>query len=112
MTDITYTWKINALFVAPQLEGQTDVVLRAAWCLHGQADSVESEMQGTEQLVFSGGAFTPFDQLTQEQVIQWVQDLLGQTKIDQTKAQIVAKIQEQLLPPIDPIYKPAPWMAA
>ena len=56
----------------------------------------------------TGGSFTPYDQLTQQQVVGWCWD----TGVDQvaTEAAITANIDAQLNP--TEVQLPLPWAAA
>jgi len=42
--------------------------------------------------------YTPFDELTQEQVISWVQSALGEEQVDSLESSLEAQIQEKLNP--------------
>ena len=42
--------------------------------------------------------YTPFDQITKEQAVQWVKDTLGQEKVSEIEAALAAQIQEKLNP--------------
>ena len=56
-----------------------------------------------------GDNFTPYEDLTEAQVIQWVQDGLGIVGIDETKVIIEQQINSIIATPYPPIPQPLPW---
>jgi hypothetical protein len=118
----TYTWKIKQLECAPSLMGNQNVVVKIYWACEGVSDQVKKEKNDfgyefdvvttskAENFVsvdFVGGNFTPFDQLTEAQVIDWVKSALGDAGVAETLALIDADIEAKLNPPIIKIN--VPW---
>lgn len=68
----TFKWSVQKLCVTPQQDDKTNVVIQANWlCV---AVNEENIVQATPSGVKSftlGESFTPFDQLTEEQVLGW-----------------------------------------
>lgn len=54
------------------VEGQQNVVVRVHWAYVGTEGERSAAFGGTTDLTYSGGAFTPYADLTQEQVAAWV----------------------------------------
>jgi len=100
------TWIIEQMSVAPQLDGQTDVVVVASWRCNGVDGQYLASVYGSAGFNLSqSSSFTPYDQLTQDQVLNWcyengVDKTAIETNIDQ-------QIQNQINPPI--ITPPLPW---
>ena len=99
------------LFRSPQFEGQPDVVISAGWICSG--------LQTENGNVYSGSVyntasftlnpeqpFTPYADLTQEQVLGWV----WASGVDQaaTEAAVQQQIDNQINPPI--VQPPLPWV--
>ena len=59
-------------------------------------------------------AFTPYQQLTQEQIISWVTEKIGQAQIDRMKNGIVAVLEYTPPEDAEPVLKEvvAPWEQA
>lgn len=74
MTNITYSLKITDMQVAPQAAGQENVVVKAHWAYTGTTDDNRTAgFGGSTDLVYTeGGPFTPYSELTEEQVQTWV----------------------------------------
>ncbi len=53
----------------------------------------------------------PFDQLTTEQVVQWVKDYFGEEKVAEIEAAVAARISEKQSP-TEATGVPAAWVAA
>lgn len=103
----TITWTVEQLDVKPTEDGRTDVVINAHWRCTG----VDGDHTGT---VYSSTAmgplqaeFTAYDQLTQQQVLDWVY-AQGVDKAA-TEAAVQAQIDAQINPPV--ITPPLPWAA-
>jgi len=56
----------------PQAEGQTDVVVQASRALVGTQGQYSDQILGATRFTYTGGAFIPYDQLTQDQVLGWI----------------------------------------
>ena len=111
----TITWIIEYMQCKPT-EGQyTDVVITAGWRCNG------AETAGTPAVDYTatnygtcsfsqpaeGGSFTPYAQLTQDQVLGWC----WANGVDKTatEASVQGAIDNQINPPV--IQPPLPWAA-
>jgi len=98
-------WNITQLDVVP-FEGDFDnVVVTAYWTLEGEQDGYSSSTYGTATFPAPSDDFTPYDDLTEEQVLGWVWEN-GVDK-DQQEAIVQARIDAQINPPI--VTPPLPW---
>ena len=100
------TWIIQQMSVAPQLDGQTDVVVTAAWRCNGVDGQYTGTAYGTAAFTLSqGSSFTPYDQLTEIQVLGWCYE----NGVDKTATEAIVEqeVQDQINPPI--ITPPLPW---
>ena len=110
--NIEYKWSVWQMDCFAQEGGETEVVYIVYWSLIGidpaYPKAVGSVIDNVElQPYKSGEPFTPYNQLTETQVLTWVQEKLGQTKIDEYKADIAAQVSAQIDPVI--ITPPLPW---
>ena len=67
----TITWKIEALDVKPTEGNLTDVVITAHWRCNGEQDGFTASVYGTCSFSQPGDPFTPYPDLTQDQVLGW-----------------------------------------
>lgn len=105
----TYAWRIMSMDVRPQLEGHDDVVVRAQWELTA-TDPVIADTAGTQgYTTFSvpSTQFTPYDDLTETQVLGWVYDALGTNQIAELEAFVDQLLITNRLPAITQL--PLPW---
>jgi hypothetical protein len=104
----TYQWNIAALNCKPQEEGNTDVVVTAHWTVSATDGTYTSSSYGTQSFTFdSTKSFTPFADLTQDQVVGWVQEEMGIDAVTALKESLDKQIEEQVNPPI--VTPPLPW---
>ena len=106
----SYIWSILQLDCYPKIDNKTDVVVIAKWLLTGTGKGATATIGGTMQFPLPvGDSFTPYKDLTEAQVIGWVQDGLGVIGIDEAKAAIEQQINAIIYTPHPPIPQPLPW---
>jgi hypothetical protein len=104
---ITISWIIERLLVKPTEGSLTDVVITADWRCNGSQDNYSGTCYGSASFQPpSGSGFTPYDQLTEQQVLDWCYA----NGVDKTaiEANVTAQIENQINPPI--IAPPLPWL--
>ena len=106
MTTISIVWIIERLLVKPVEGSLTDVVITADWRCNGSQDNYSGTCYGSASFAPPTENFTPYDQLTQDQVLGWC----FANGVDQSaiEANVTAQIQNQINPPI--IAPPLPWL--
>ncbi len=67
----TISWIIERLLVKPTEGSLTDVVITADWRCNGSQDSYSGTCYGSCSFAPPTDAFTPYDQLTEQQVLDW-----------------------------------------
>ena len=111
---MTILWLIERLLVKPTEGSLTDVVITADWRCNG----IETIGTGDDEQTYSGtcygscsfaapsGSFTPYPDLTQEQVLGWCYA----NGVDKTaiEANVTQQINNQINPPV--IAPPLPWV--
>lgn len=98
-------WIILDLPCYPQEAGQTDVVFQVNWQCQAISDDGAANAYGSVPVTYTAGEpFTPYNQLTQDQVWGWVNPQIDRTAIE---AGLQAQIDLQANPPV--INPPLPW---
>ena len=108
----TWTWTIQSMQQWP--EGtNAGYVVNIKWTLTGTDGTQTASIQGNTQYPVSDAqpGFTPYSQLTQEQVIGWVQESLGAIGISNFEANVQGQINSLETPPVSPTTQPLPWAA-
>lgn len=105
---ITNTWAINQMDCYPEYDNETDVVFNVHWTLIGSNGTYQGSVYGTQPLTLSGDTpFTPFADLTEEQVLGWMLQAMGAEKVAEYEANVAAQIEAQINPPV--VTPPLPW---
>jgi len=108
MSSTTYTWTIAALDCSNTDDAFPAKVITAHWRLDGEFADTHAGVYGTVSFEEpEAGSFVPFDQLTEEQVIGWVEAALGDEQVAEYKANIEQQIADKIAPPVES--KPLPW---
>ena len=104
--NISILWIIERLLVKPTEGTLTDVVITADWRCNGSQDNYSGTCYGSASFAPPTENFTPYDQLTQDQVLGWCfASGVNQTAIE---ANVTQQINDQINPPI--IAPPLPWL--
>jgi hypothetical protein len=103
---ITINWIIERLLVKPTEGSLTDVVITADWRCNGTQDNYSGTCYGSASFQPPSGDFTPYEDLTQDQVLSWCFN----NGVDQKaiEANVALQIENQINPPI--IAPPLPWL--
>jgi len=97
----TYTWVIEAMDCVPQEDGLTDVVMTIHWRQNATDGTYDATVYGTVGVTYTPGSpFTPYADLTRQQVIGWTQDALGTEQCAEITANLDAQIANQINPPV------------
>jgi hypothetical protein len=104
---MTILWLIERLLVKPTEGTLTDVVITADWRCNGTQDQYSGTCYGSCSFQPPTGEFTPYEDLTQEQVLGWCYS----NGVDQAaiEANVSLQIENQINPPV--IAPPLPWAA-
>lgn len=101
---ISYTWNTKSVDTYPTKSGKSDVIFKVYWELTGVDDTSEknsSSLTGAEKIDTSDlSSFTEFSDLKESDVNGWVEDILGEDKINSYKTVIEAAIQEKATPTV------------
>jgi hypothetical protein len=103
---ITYSWTIDSLPNYPSAEGQENVVFQVNWTLTGTDGTyTASEKGGTGVTYVAGQPYTPYNQLTQQEVLSWVQSAMSSETLMLYQGWIADDIEQQKNQAISPL----PW---
>ena len=105
MTTISINWIIKQILVKKTEESLSDVVITANWSCRGSDGAFSAALTGCVSFAPPSGDFTPYDQLTEAQVLGWCWD----NGVD--KATIEASVEQQIVEQADaPVVSlPLPW---
>jgi len=102
----TFTWTVTQLDCYPQADGQTDVVFTVHWTCSGTDGTYNGSVYSTCNVTYVAGApYTPYDQLTQDQVLGWI--WAGGVDKDSAEAAVQTQIDNQANPPV--VSPKLPW---
>lgn len=108
---ITNTWTVVRMDAYPEADGETDVVFTVHWTLSGTDGTYTGSVYGTQGVSLDPAApFVPYADLTEAQVIGWVQDAMGAEQVATYEASVAQQIADQINPPV--VTPPLPWAAA
>jgi hypothetical protein len=106
---MTPTWLIEWMQVKPTEGSLTDVVVTAGWRCNGEQVDGDKTYTGTVYSTCSfpmpEGEFTPYADLTQDQVLGWC--WANGVDKDSAEAAVQQQIDNQINPPV--IQPPLPW---
>ena len=105
--NISIVWIIERLLVKPTEGSLTDVVITADWRCNGTDGTYSGTCYGSASFAPPTEAFTPYPDLTQDQVLGWCYA----NGVDQSaiEANVSLQIENQINPPV--IAPPLPWAA-
>ena len=103
---VTYDWNCKTVDVHPQEEGQTDVVYNVHWIVTGVSEEIDFKGVpysvtniGTQVVPLSGsGTFIPFEDLTNEIVVEWTKEAMGEEQVAYIEAGIASEIEALINP--------------
>ena len=103
---MTILWLIERLLVKPTEGPNTDVVITADWRCNGTDETYSGTCYGSCSFAPPTGSFTPYPDLTQDQVLSWC----FANGVDQAaiEANVSLQIQNQIDPPV--VVLPLPWV--
>lgn len=107
---IAYNWTIAQLDAHPEYEGHSDVVFTVHWCMDGTDGVYTAGVYGSVGLTLDPEApFTPYAELTKEQVVGWVKGALGEEQVASYEENVANQIDNLANPPV--VTPPLPWVA-
>jgi hypothetical protein len=104
----TNTWAVIQMDAYPEVDGDINVVFNIHWTLNGTDGTYAGSVYGSQAVSIDPDApFTPYADLTEAQVIGWVQSALGAEQVASLEANVAQQIAVQANPPVTT--PPLPW---
>lgn len=106
---INYVWSVNAMYTIQQ--PQPDYVVCALWTLTASDEYHNANVQGSTQFSIKSDDpnFVPYNELTQDIVVQWIQSSLGVTGVAMYEDQLAEQLTSFKNPQSTPQKTPLPW---
>ena len=103
---ITYDWNCKTVDIYPQDGEYADVVYNVHWIVTGTSDELNPEGVaysatniGTQILNVSDITdFIPFEDLTNDVVVEWTRQAMGEEQVTQIEAGIASEIEGKINP--------------
>jgi hypothetical protein len=102
---MSYTWTVNSLQVMNSPEPQTVVMSNFTIAKDGQQVNYSVNL-----LPANPDNFTPYDQITQAQALEWTQAALGPSRVAAMENEVDMLIAQAAVPTPQPA--PLPWGGA
>jgi hypothetical protein len=99
-----FTWTIDQMYTLDTPD--PGFVVNVLWTVTGVDGSNTASIDGNSQFTVQEGTFTPYDQLTQAQVIGWI----PAEQIASAQACVQGQIDSMITPPVSPANTPLPWV--
>lgn len=119
----TYQWVVTNMDCYPQNAGQTDVVYKAYYYVEAfsaethEVDNPDGSKNtipyqatncGEQDFTYTAGSpYTPYNELTNEIVVGWIQSALGTDGVSAIINKLDKMIADQINPPV--VNPPLPW---
>ena len=105
----TYTWNVenNGLECFPTFESQINVVFKVHWKVNATDGINNVSIFGKQLLDYKKDNFVEFSNLTEEQIINWVQSAMGTDKVTEIQTQLDNMINDLANPSI--VLPKLPW---
>jgi hypothetical protein len=103
---ITYDWNCRTVDARPLEDGQKDVVYNVHWVVSGTSDELSPEGNaysagsiGTQNVIWNPeGTFIPFEDLTNDIVVEWTKSAMGAEQVASIEASIESQINSLITP--------------
>lgn len=107
----TYNWNVISLYTKT-IEGEQNYVVIANYEVTGVDGEYSSSLSDSAQFSTDNVVnFIPYEDLTNDIVIGWIQSLLGVDGVANYEASIQGQIDSQINPPVTPQNTPLPWVS-
>lgn len=113
---VNYTWAITKLNTRPSVNGLTNVVSEAYWILTGAKDYNGTTYTANISGITSFGDpnpsdFISYDQITFENMVEWLELTIGQETLNTLKNDVDMSIETVIQQILNPTFVnlPLPW---
>lgn len=94
------TWSITSMVIIPQVDQYSDYAWQVGWACTA-TDGTNTQTISSSVTFYpaqQGQPYTPYDQLTEAQVIAWVQQALGPEQTANTESVVTSLLTAQQAP--------------
>ena len=100
---ITYTWKVTSLKVKDVSENRTNAIVQTYWTKTGtDEDGNQGVFSGATPFTIDptddSGPFIPFEELTEENVLDWIKSVVIGSYEDHVNSKIAEQITNKVTP--------------
>ncbi len=108
-----YTWKIKSLQAIDEVNEKDFVtsIFYEVDCTE-EVDGKEYKASAVSSIVIEPKeeeGFVAYSDLTEEQVVGWVKQLLGAVGVKSIEKSLASQVDKKINPPVVPAVKPLPW---
>jgi hypothetical protein len=105
-----FTWLVTTLWTQT-IAGEQNYVVIASYDVTGVDGNYTASLSNNAQFSTANVSnFIPYEDLTNEIVIGWIQQELGVNGVNSIEACIQGQINSQINPPVVPQVTPLPWI--
>jgi hypothetical protein len=105
---VTYNWIVERMDCFPQMQDQTNVVFTVFWRLDATDGTHTTSAFGSQAIPYADlTGFIPYANLTQDQVIGWVQSAMYPGRVTELQANLATAIENLVNPPV--VTPTLPW---
>jgi hypothetical protein len=105
---VTFIFDIVSLDCRPEVNGVANIVDTVHWSLVAVDGQYSVDAYGYEKLMVNeNGDFTPYDNLSKDDVIEWVKIAIGSEVIEILENSLADQIETMKNPPV--VKPPLPW---
>jgi hypothetical protein len=107
--EINYSFKITNIYCYPTYETFENFVFSILWDYVGTDGTYVSNILGSTDIPYNPNAeYTPYENLTEEEVISWVEQYTEASRLEDARYIISSRITEESKPP-SVINPKLPW---
>ena len=104
----TITWVVTKMLCYPTIDNQADVVFQVYFDVRGVQGETDACVPSFANLAYKPSqSFIPFDQLTNDMVIEWVKAEIGNSAVRDIESMLEQRLQERINPPV--VTPELPW---
>ena len=105
-----YTWNVMSMDVMPVSQNKSNVVCNVNWVCTVRSDKTSEIASMSDNTIIpfvEQSEFTEFNKLTEEQVIDWVQKILGEDHLSMVYSCLDNLLKRKINPPV--VTPKLPW---
>jgi hypothetical protein len=107
--NINYSFKITNIYCYTSYESLENLVFTVLWDYTGSSEIYNSNILGSTNIPYDASAeYKPYEQLTEAEVISWIEQYTDPTTLSEARALIEQRIIDASNPPVV-INPKLPW---